>query len=183
MTGGVGRSPIPTERLMLEPVSEALARAIVAGDLAGVGPAAGWPHEHTLDGLRAAVEAGTEVVWLIRLKSTGEVVGECGTKGSPDPTGSVEIGYGLAGPSRGRGYGSEAVRALASWAFSQPGCSRLTAETQQDNLASRRLLERLGFTVDRVVGGHVWYTLDAPGSSPPPPPESPSLGERSAPQI
>jgi len=159
---GAVRVPLPTDRLVLEPVSEKLARAIVAGYLAGVRPAAGWPHEDTLDALRIAVETGSDAGWLVRLKATGEVIGECGTKGPPDQTGAAEIGYGLAGPWRGRGYGGEAVRALVGWAFTQPGCRRLTAEVHQDNAASRRLLERLGFGLDRVVGAYVWYALDAP---------------------
>jgi [ribosomal protein S5]-alanine N-acetyltransferase len=157
----VARALLRTDRLVLEPVSEQLARAIAAGDLAGVHPGRGWPHENTLDALRVALTAEDDAVWLIRLAATGEVIGDCGIKGPHDPSGATEIGYGLAGPWRGRGYGGEAVRALVGWAFAQPGFRRLNAEVRQDNLASRRLLERLGFGLYRVDGAHVWYALDA----------------------
>lgn len=150
-----------TDRLVLESVSEQLAQAIVTGDLADVRPGRGWPHENTLDALRAAMTSEDDATWLIRLAATGEVIGDCGTKGPQDPSGTTEIGYGLAGPWRCRGYGGEAVRALVGWAFTQPGFRRLTAEVCQDNLASRRLLERLGFGLYRVEGAHVWYALDA----------------------
>jgi ribosomal-protein-alanine N-acetyltransferase len=151
------RAPLETERLVLEPVPVELARAIVAGKVSALRPAKGWPHTDTLDAMRAAVSADSDAPWLVRLKATGEVIGDCGWMGPPDATGTAEIGYGLAGPWRGRGYGTEAVRALVDWALAQPGCKQLTAEVQQDNLPSRRLLERLEFVVDRVEGAYVWY--------------------------
>jgi RimJ/RimL family protein N-acetyltransferase len=154
------RTPLVTHRLVLEPVSAQLASRIVAGDLTDVRPANGWPHEETLDALGAAVTTGADDSWLIRLTATGEVIGDCGAKGPPDSAGTMEIGYALARPWRGRGYGREAVGALMAWAFAQPGCRRLTAEVHQDNLASRRLLERLGFGVDEIAGRYVWYARD-----------------------
>jgi RimJ/RimL family protein N-acetyltransferase len=33
----------------------------------------------------------------------------------------------------------------------------VTAEVHESNLASRRLLERLGFTIDRLASPYVWY--------------------------
>jgi RimJ/RimL family protein N-acetyltransferase len=155
------RAALATRRLVLEPVSAQLASRIVAGDLSGVRPANGWPHANTLDALHATVTTGADDCWLITLTATGEVIGDCGVKGPPDSAGTMEIGYGLARPWWGRGYGREAVGALMAWAFAQPGCQRLTAEVHQDNLASRHLLERLGFGIDGVVGGYVWYTLDS----------------------
>jgi RimJ/RimL family protein N-acetyltransferase len=59
----------------------------------------------------------------------------------------VEIGYGLAAPYRGKGYGTEAVRVLADWVAAQPGVTAVTADVEVGNNASRRLLERLGFTL------------------------------------
>jgi len=87
----------------------------------------------------------------------GAVIGECGWKGGPDPEGSAEIGYGLAPPWREQGYGTEAVGAFAGWALRQPGCYRLLAEVHEGNAASRRLVERLGFTLDRRAEPYLWY--------------------------
>lgn len=142
-------------------MSPALAAAVVDGDLTDLQRAPGWPTADTLDGLRIGL-AGTapgepDLGWFVVRRDTGEIIGDCGWKGGPDPTGTAEIGYGMAAPLRGRGYGGEAVGGLASWALSQPGCRRLTAEVRTENLPSRRLLERLGFTLWRSEPPHVWY--------------------------
>ncbi len=45
---------------------------------------------------------------------------------------------------RNRGYATEAARALVEWAFKQPGVARITAHCDQDNVASRRVVEKAG---------------------------------------
>ncbi|HEU5034099.1 MAG TPA: GNAT family N-acetyltransferase, partial [Mycobacteriales bacterium] len=128
------------------------APALLAGDFSGMpGPdqlraGPGWPHADTTHALRFIEQGGA--TWLIALDGT--VIGEAGTKAPPDADGRVEIGYGLAPGSRGRGLGTGAVRALVAELWRQPGVRALDAEVAVDNVASRRLLERLGF--QRVAG-------------------------------
>ena len=66
-----------------------------------------------------------------------------------------------AGPSRGRGYGTELIGALVAWSFSGDRCTRLLAEVRQDNVASRRALERNGFVLDRVAPPYLWLSRGA----------------------
>jgi RimJ/RimL family protein N-acetyltransferase len=146
--------------IALVPCSVARARAILSGDLSGVTPARGWPHADTHDALRPFAEHGSDDVpgpFLVVLD--GAVIGDCGWYGPPGDDGEVEIGYGLAAPFRGRGLGTEAVRALVEWVRAQPGVTRIVAETDATNAASRRVLERLGFTIAEVTGGTVRYSL------------------------
>jgi len=75
----------------------------------------------------------------------GVVVGDCGTHGDPDPSGDVELGFGLAAAYRGRGYGTELVIAVSGWLLDQAGVRRVTARVDPDNTPSRRALERAGF--------------------------------------
>lgn len=119
----------------------------------------GWPHPDTGAGLAFIASGGW--TWLI-VDGDGAIVGECGTK-TPPWAGSVEIGYGLAGPSRGQGLGTRAVRALVGWLANRPDVHQVIAYVDQDNLASRRLLERLGFLVDRVEGREAVYARDLTG--------------------
>lgn len=135
--------PIDTARLRLLPISADEARAIVAGDLAGLSPAEGWPHDDTADGLSMAIEHGQPAGWMVTLE--GEVIGDCGTHGPTDNTGTVEIGYGFAAPYRGRGYGSEVVRAITEWLLQQQGVRTVRASTLKDNSASRRVLGKADF--------------------------------------
>jgi RimJ/RimL family protein N-acetyltransferase len=116
--------------------------------------APGWPHADTATVLRAADELGWPT-WLISLGDSEQIIGEVGIKGPPDPAGRVEIGYGLAGPYRGRGYGTEVVRAVLGWLIGRPEVRRVVAEVAEDNLPSRRLLERLDFRL--TPGGRSGY--------------------------
>lgn len=72
-------------------------------------------------------------------------IGQIGFKGQPDTDGSVEIGYGLNATHHNLGYGSEAVGAMVNWALGSGFARRVSAATLMTNLASNRLLEKLGF--------------------------------------
>lgn len=143
------RPQLRTERLVLVPQTREAALALLEGRDCGLPLAEGYPHADTLDGLRMYVEHGgpDDGGWFVTLAEDGRVVGDCGTLGWTDEQGRVEIGYGLAGPFRGRGLGTEAVRVLADWVAAQPGVRTVTASVEVGNEASRRLLERLGFVL------------------------------------
>jgi len=146
---------IVTERLVLRPLGPGAAQAIADGDYSGVAAGSTWPTEATpIVAMRAAVDPGA-LTWLIVFG--GQVIGECGLKHAPGPDGSAEIGYGMGAAWRANGYGTEAVRGLVGRLADVPGCRRLTAEVHESNLASRRLLERLGFTIDHLASPYVWY--------------------------
>ena len=90
--------------------------------------------------------------WYIEPKDApGEVAGDLCFKG-PAVDGAVEIGYGLREGFCGRGYMTEAVRAMAEWALSREGVERVEAETEPSNAASQRVLARAGFVPTGTVG-------------------------------
>lgn len=129
-------------RLQQVPDTETRDR-LLSGDLDGMSAARGWPHEDTAPGMSFLGSGG--LVFLI-IDDTGQIAGECGTKTAPTDDGDVEIGYGLAGPSRGRGLGTAAVRALVDHLAAMPEVQRIHAEVHVSNTASWRVLERIGFT-------------------------------------
>lgn len=150
---------IATKRLVLAPLDNEVARAVLAGDFSVVTKAEGWPHDDTLDAIRMTTNPdGGSLVWLVLLD--GVVIGDCGTVGGLDDTGEIELGYGLAAEHRGRGYGNELVRALSGWLIAQPPVERVVArEVLADNVASRRALENAGFLLEREEHGLTWYAL------------------------
>lgn len=89
-------------------------------------------------------------IWTIERKD-GSNVGDLSFKGFNDD-GSVEIGYGINETHQGQGYATEAVNAAVLWALRQPGVTRVEAETQPDNQASRRVLEKCGFVPTGIDG-------------------------------
>ena len=158
--------------MALVPVPPAVAVAVVAGEAADLAPLGlragpGWPHDDTVDAVREIAEtpdppAGT---WLVCVD--GQVVGDCGWRGPADAQGAVEIGYGLAAPSRRQGIGTEAVAMLAAWAERQPGVRLVTAEVLPGNEPSLRLLTRLGFYEYQSVPPYLRLVRPAPGAARP----------------
>jgi RimJ/RimL family protein N-acetyltransferase len=68
----------------------------------------------------------------------------------------AEIGFTLAPAYQGRGYAAEAVRALLDDLFTVRGLHKVSAEADARNLASARLLERVGFTREGLRRSHTW---------------------------
>jgi RimJ/RimL family protein N-acetyltransferase len=65
------------------------------------------------------------------------------------------VGYWLVRPARGHGLASRAVALLVGWALGQPEVLRLEALVEPWNAASCRVVERVGFTRDRVLRAEV----------------------------
>ena len=66
-----------------------------------------------------------------------------------DPT-NAALGYRLRRAAWGRGYATEGSRALIRKGFTELGVRRVFATTYQDNLASRRVMEKVGMTLVRT---------------------------------
>jgi RimJ/RimL family protein N-acetyltransferase len=112
----------------------------------------GYPFEGSVGGARLVsrmMEAGTYRpgfgMYQITLKSSGLVIGDLGFHSAPDDNGSVEIGYGLVDEFHNKGYATEAVQRLVSWALAQDSVNEITAETDPDHIPSQRVLMKCGF--------------------------------------
>jgi RimJ/RimL family protein N-acetyltransferase len=88
-----------------------------------------------------AVEPGT---LRLSIAHGGTVIGGISYERSAGGA-SAEIGYWLAEPHWGRGYGREAARAMTDHAFEVAGHALLVAGYRYGNEASRRILAGLGF--------------------------------------
>src|SRR5689334_10740935 len=64
---------------------------------------------------------------------------------------SAEIGYWLAEPFWGRGIAPEALRIVSDYAFNNCNVLRLFALPFADNLRSRRVLEKAGYTLEAIL--------------------------------
>ena len=85
--------------------------------------------------------------WMISLKKEDTYIGDIGFKG-PQRNNAVEIGYGILKEYEGRGFTTEAVKALTEWAFANEEVYFVEAETAPENMASQKVLEKNGFSVD-----------------------------------
>lgn len=89
-------------------------------------------------------------IWMIELKD-GTHIGELCFKGL-DPNGITEIGYGISDAYQNNGYATEAVKAVLDWAFHAPNVTAIEAETEDENTASKRVLEKCGFRLNGMIG-------------------------------
>ena len=89
--------------------------------------------------------------WAAIEKSTGDFLGWFHFRSPPgsDPD-EVELGYRLRKSAWGKGYGTEGSRALIRKGFTELGVRRVIASTYQDNIGSRRVMEKVGMTLVRT---------------------------------
>jgi RimJ/RimL family protein N-acetyltransferase len=92
--------------------------------------------------------------WPVIERASGKLVGEAGlfplAPGGPD----ISLGYAFGAAHWGRGYATEAARAVLAEAFGPLGLTRVVAITREANTGSRNVLRKLGFSMQGVR--HVW---------------------------
>ena len=92
----------------------------------------------------------------LAIESEGRLVGELDARQPSNalPPGVYEIGIALFGQDdRGRGLGGEAVELMTEYLFANGGAERVQASTAVDNVAMRRVLEKLGYACEGVMRG------------------------------
>jgi [ribosomal protein S5]-alanine N-acetyltransferase len=144
------------ERLRLEHASE-LSRLLRDPRVAAtLSPSGEPPSEHeVIARLEAKVDHWDRQgfgMWLMRDRATGEMVGRGGlqytyTAGLND----VEAGWAVIPERWGQGLATELAGASAEVGFGSLGLRELVAFTLPDNTASRRVMEKAGFTYERDI--------------------------------
>jgi ribosomal-protein-alanine N-acetyltransferase len=76
----------------------------------------------------------------------------------------ANLGYVLARPFWNRGYMTEAVVAVSSWALEQEEIARVWAVCDVENIASARVLEKAGFEREGML--ERWMVLPNRGTEP-----------------
>jgi RimJ/RimL family protein N-acetyltransferase len=91
-------------------------------------------------------------LWAVILKSTGELIGDCGvTAQSVDEVDELEVGYHLRRDHWGRGFATEAAQACRDWAFAERNADYVISLIRPENLPSRRVAERNGMTLWKQI--------------------------------
>jgi [ribosomal protein S5]-alanine N-acetyltransferase len=118
-------------------------------------PYASWQSladgEAWLARMRAPIDAGTALQFVICDTASGQVLGSCLLFRFDEGSARAELGYVLGRAHWGRGLMFEALQALLAQAYGSLGLRRIEAEVNPANTASARLLERLGFTCEGLL--------------------------------
>jgi aminoglycoside 6'-N-acetyltransferase len=161
--------PITTERLRLRRSRpEDAARIAAYRSDPDVRRFQGWDRTDA-DGIRVEIEemAGRlpgEPGWVqlsVEDRETGELVGDVGLSPAAGEPGVIKLGYTIDPSSQGRGYATEAVRALVAYAFDVLGADLIRIYADGDNVASHRVAEKAGLRLverfRREEDGEVWF--------------------------
>ena len=82
--------------------------------------------------------------WLFVLKETGEPIGSGGVFYN-STCDALELGYCVMRPLWGKGIASEAAKAILQFATEKLGKTKIYACHAKENMASGKILEKLGF--------------------------------------
>jgi RimJ/RimL family protein N-acetyltransferase len=165
---------ITTPRLVLRPfrTGDAPAVAKLAGDRDVASTTASIPHPYP-EGLAAEwiashparLTAGTEVILAVTLRKA-RIAGKAGAARDGRLIGAIgliversgrkaEMGYWIGKPHWGKGYATEAARAVIAFGFDGLSLNRIFAHHMTRNPASGRVLEKAGMTFEGELRQHV----------------------------
>ncbi|GII81148.1 alanine acetyltransferase [Sphaerisporangium rufum] len=99
------------------------------------------PEQGTLMVVRAAESLGF-VTWRTIHRTTAST--------------NLSIGIGMLPEARGHGYGTQAHRLIARYLFAHTLVHRIEADTEVENIAEQRALEKAGFVREGVTRSCAW---------------------------
>ena len=160
---------LQTARLLLRPFAESDIEAICAlqsnARVLRYWDSPPWTDRSRADAFiatcRKMEEDQSGARFAIEARGNSAFVGWCATFGWNPVHRSLGIGYCFDEAVWGKGYATEAVRAMLQWAYGALDLNRVEAELDTRNAASARVLEKLGFQQeglrreDCIVSGEV----------------------------
>jgi RimJ/RimL family protein N-acetyltransferase len=93
----------------------------------------------------------------VTLKSNHQLIGNCGIRMKSFPAHEADIGYELAPDHWGRGYATEAARAMVEFGFTQLRVHRIWSWCVADNVGSARVLTKLGMRLEGRLRENEYY--------------------------
>ncbi len=112
-------------------------------------------------------------LWATIHKETGKFIGRCGLlPWTIDGRREVEVAYTIAREFWGQGLATEAARGLLDYGFTKLNLLRLICLIDPENLASQRVAEKIGMTLEKKVEGidgdsypTLIYSIGKPGTT------------------
>jgi len=92
----------------------------------------------------------------ITLRVEGRLIGNCGIRLESADSRQANIGYEIAPGYWGEGYASEAVRAMVAFGFGELRLHRIWARCVAENVASYRVLEKVGMRREERLREEEW---------------------------
>ena len=158
--------PIETERLRLRPFSRGDVDAVYA--YRRLDDVARYLFDETMDreavtevvqariGHTALVAEGDKIFLAVEQREGHSLIGEVTLILRSEANRQAEIGYIFHPDFQGRGYATEAARELLRMGFDGAGMHRIYARCAAENIASARVMERIGMVQEAHFREHVF---------------------------
>lgn len=144
---------LKTERLTLTPPAAADAAFVLEllndpGWIANIGDRG----VRTLEDAQAYIaDRFSKSPWFVVRDPSGEPVGMCGIVVGREGLDSPDIGYAFLGRHSGHGYATESARVVLAHAREVMGLPKVAAITAPGNVASQRVLEKIGLRFVQMI--------------------------------
>ena len=121
-----------------------------------------WTAHTSVDDSRAFIinalsQYGNGLVgqWGVEHKADRRIIGTCGFAYCIAWHHRAEVAYALARPYWRQGYMTEAMHAVLAAGFDQLALNRIEARCEVDNLASERVMQKVGMRFEGVLRQHM----------------------------
>ena len=94
--------------------------------------------------------------WALIEKESGKMIGTCGFTEIYEREKRAEVGYVIAPQFHRRGFAPEALERVMEYGFETLGLIKLSGRFMEDNEASRKILERFGFSDDTTKSESIY---------------------------
>lgn len=94
---------------------------------------------------KLATKETARIMLAVTLKQTGTIIGMVGIGNKEEVDNEIEIAYFISEEHSGKGYITEAAKAMLQWSFKTLGMEYIIAIVETDNYASQRVVEKCGF--------------------------------------
>jgi RimJ/RimL family protein N-acetyltransferase len=153
--------PMQTERLLLRPFGPGDFDALLAIESRADVARYLYHEPRSADEVRGVLERRIASVSLsdegdtlsvaVVLRPTGEMIGDCMLHWSSREHQLGEVGFALHPDHHGQGYATEAARVLVDYGFGEVGLHRIIGRLEARNIASARVLEKLGMRREALL--------------------------------
>ena len=122
----------------------------------------GFPHPYTLENAKCFIKMVSQhnPTQIFAIDVNGEAVGSIGLHPQSDiMEKNIELGYFLGEPFWGNGIITESVKQMVVYGFQNFDIVRIYARPYGNNLASQRVLEKVGFKLEARIEKNIYIIL------------------------
>ncbi len=152
---------LESERLILKPLEIKDAEKIIKLATKKVSKYFGAiPYPYKLEDAKKWIKSSSKIEssidFAIKLKNSDEFIGYIEINGINPKSKVSSISYWIGEKFWRKGYMTEAIKLILNYSFKKKKLNRIYAQINGDNIASQKLLEKIGFKLEGKLRDHIY---------------------------